>query len=361
MKTLVSLLLFSLLLISQWGMARSNESVKSPQWLDAKSFGLEIQDFMNAQQEGYMLSKMTFEKYLKVLPNFPKAFQASGGSLDNLLKTLADKLSVYSEWKFLDITKYQDNYHLLFRVVSIEQRFDYMIIEVGAYDNELLVQDWYFYTTELWATEAFERAQALWSEYVPESQQQRRLVTQFFNLNGASGIEIFQKLDEELQAMPIMQSRLYLSLTDDNLIEGIKVLLDVAPKDRFTFSRMDYYYAVEDYASSLKALNQMLDEVSYDPQLQVLKSEMLFYLGKEKEALAVISDMIRRRPNDDEVYYFAFSMLAFYENYDQAILALKVLEQDYGYEFSNEDLLNSEDLAGIVTSSAYKQYRQSGG
>jgi tetratricopeptide (TPR) repeat protein len=125
------------------------------------------------------------------------------------------------------------------------------------------------------------------------------------------------------------------------------------------FLLIDYYVLEGQTDKAIKGIESIQASVGEDGLTESLKAALLSTADRNKEMLVYAKNAVRLEP--DRLNSHALLAVAHQKNsrYDDAVVAYKRIESDFGVEFTSEDFTDDPDASAFVKSAAYSSWMKS--
>lgn len=338
------------------------------------SFAYELQDYLNARdtdfvQRQFNWASFTARQQRLLLQNLPANLKdplrlktllvAVTGSQKSFSNNFAKYFEQGDSWEYLYHRNAGASHYLLFRY-DTDDSFNYFEMEVVYSDHHWWLFDWYNHATETWITQAFSDLISLQLSDSLNAGQGDTSVQQFVHTSDASIIQAYDKLAAPMQRQHLLQSLLVsraFAIDNATYAQAVERILAQPEQDAFSFYKLGYFLGQSNFDSALAYANRLERRVGRDYQLQLLQADILNRLGRHKQADRLLAKMIKHNAKNDAVFYALLILLIDQQRFQEAVLVLDVLKQDFGVLISAETLAGVEGMSALLNSEAFQRWQ----
>lgn len=162
--------------------------------------------------------------------------------------------------------------------------------------------------------------------------------------------------EETRNSRPIIDLGLTISISiseQDYLNELARLDKYHGDKDDTLFLLIDHQLVTGDFARAQKALNRLIEIYGKDAALMNLKATGAFMAGNFQRGASFAEEAIKLESDYENAYWTLVSNYISGLQYDKAILGLKDLSQEFGYEFSRSSFEQEAFYAEFVKSPVF--------
>ena len=117
---------------------------------------------------------------------------------------------------------------------------------------------------------------------------------------------------------------------------------------------LDYHLVTGDYTRAYRAVDRLDEYTGGDAALTNLRSGIALHEGDNAACIRHARRAISQDADYEEPYWNLMLAGSRAGNYEAAMEAVRALEMRFGYGFSEEELMASEDFSGLVTSQEWE-------
>jgi Flp pilus assembly protein TadD len=122
------------------------------------------------------------------------------------------------------------------------------------------------------------------------------------------------------------------------------------------FMLLDYYFLTQNLDKCLQAITTIESRVGVDGMTQMLRSSIYMTLGKHQEAVTYARKAIEVEPDMSTPYFTLAQSHVALGQFAEAIEVYTTLQEDFGYQFTQEGFAKSETFTKFVASPQFKQW-----
>jgi hypothetical protein len=290
---------------------------------------------------------------------------------------LVNNLGPSTRLKYLRARTIEGNTRVLIRVDLGERGLNYLDLMVKQRpDGSWSIVDWHDYAQGQTYTTSLRMALAL---MVPDKPSMLR---ELFNLpnidtalvkriasmgnygrqgDWAGWLEVYRTLPEKVrQSRVLLVGRMAASTMtgdDDEYMASMADLHTYHGDDpTLSLALVDYYLIREDYTQAFAAVDQLDRYTGGDAALTNLRSGLALYKGDNGASVKYARQAIAEDVLLEDPYWNLMTAGSRAGDYKAAMEGVVGLEKRFGYEFSEEDLLASEDFSGLVQSEEWRAH-----
>jgi hypothetical protein len=121
---------------------------------------------------------------------------------------------------------------------------------------------------------------------------------------------------------------------------------------------VDYYLLMGDFARAYRAVDRLDEYTGGDAALTNLRAGIALYEGDNPASIRYARQAVSQDANYEDPYWNILVAGSRAGDYGAAMEGLRALETRFGYEFSEEQLTENEDLSGLAASEEWKSDRE---
>lgn len=344
--------------------------------LDIRSFALELRDFATAADADGLLPVFNLKAcqqrqkaLLKDDLRQPDGKRFPDHELDAVLQALKPSLEQQfrqlfktgQTWQFVRYRTFKKRQFLLYRIDNTRDVYDFIDFEIVNVDGRWQILDWYNRSTDKWMTLAFVNALSLAHQAQMTPSDDNRALLAYMHNKSDDLIHAFDQLAPQYRENPLVQSALLgfaaRKPSPALLTEVYTRLNALADDDHFLIFKISQAYEQGNSALALAALQKLEKQIGDEYQLSLLKAELLYDLGQNRQANALLAKVVRQHPDKKAVFYTALILLGYFEQFEQAVHVLDVLQQKFGLVVSRSDLAELQGLDAFLESSQFAAWQ----
>ncbi len=182
----------------------------------------------------------------------------------------------------------------------------------------------------------------------------------------ARTVELFLAMDEEMLKSRVINMaaiRAAQQSGDDELYVKTLAVLDKYHGDdpTLTFILLDYHFIKENYSKVISSLNYLEKTFGVeDAALKAMIANAHLESGNYDAAIKAANSGIELEPEYENGYWSLMTAQLLSENFSDAVVTAKILENTFSYDLSPESIGENEVYAGLLQSEAYKRWRAEG-
>jgi tetratricopeptide (TPR) repeat protein len=123
------------------------------------------------------------------------------------------------------------------------------------------------------------------------------------------------------------------------------------------FMLLDHYFYAKDLPKCLQAITAIESRVGVDGMTQMLRSNIYASSGDHKEAITYARKAIDSEPEMSDPYFTLAQSHVILGQFGEAIAVYTTLQDDFGYQFTDEDFAKDATFTKFVASSQFKKWR----
>lgn len=181
------------------------------------------------------------------------------------------------------------------------------------------------------------------------------------DLRGA--FEEMEKLPEQIadsRVILVQRASLASEAGDDDAYRKTLARLEKLHGDdpAAAFMLLDHYFYAKDVPKCLQAITTIESRVGADGMTQMLRSNIYASSGNHKEAITYARKAIESEPDMSDAYFTLAQSHVILGQFGEAIEVYTTLQDDFGYEFTNEDFAKDATFTRFVASPQFKKWRR---
>ncbi len=339
-----------------------------------ETFAYQFQDILTHGEKSFLSESVSMNGVVDVAvevwsQNFSDAYEISqmrsllnGFSQNKMKDTLVSQFPSSADWNYIHHRMYKRNHYLTFYVEFGGGEYEeYVEFEVVNRNDNWVITDWYFYSTDIWGTEAAKRAiELLVRSQKNISSEELSSIGKIFSLvkkrNNVKAI--FRELPEAFKKDHFVQGvvfRAMLNMPEEERMSLLKTVLPYTGKSDFLHLKSNYYYAIGEYEKGLFYFQKFNKAVGGYYEIGLVEAELFFRLGKKDKGVKVLAGLIEK--NDVVlVYATALILLARENQFDVSVQVLDVLKTGFDHVITTQDLAEVEGMSAFLESSVYQEW-----
>jgi tetratricopeptide (TPR) repeat protein len=139
------------------------------------------------------------------------------------------------------------------------------------------------------------------------------------------------------------------------------VLADIAKNfqhdERAAFVLLDYYTYAENYPLAIKQMEKLSNQfANLDAAMEHLIASIYYIQSKYEPAIQYAKKSISIEPDFEDAYWTLVSIYVEKKEFSSSVEYLKLLEQNFGYEFSPQSFSDNEFYTTFLQSQAFQEW-----
>lgn len=338
---------------------------------DLESFAYQLQDFMS-HGETILLSESidmealvdeVFEALTDDVVNGSPVIRKQMLLLfhDEIKASLVSRLSNNADWDYIHHRVYKGDHYLTY-YVEFGGMAEYIEFNVNKINDDWFITDWYFYGSNIWASEGTRRIFELIAKAkTSTSKEEKSNIAKIFALSKRKeeSFQLFNSLPEAFKDDRIIQGMVFvgiLGLPTEKRFAIIKNMLPFTEKWAFSYLKTEYYYHQREYKTALSYIRRLNKNVGGYYYARMVEAELLFHLEEKEKAIKIISDLVKKH-DVSGVYIVAFVVLARQGEFELSLQFLDALKADFDHVITEQDLAALEGMESFLNSDVYQQWK----
>ncbi len=330
---------------------------------DLESFAYSIQDYMNSGDSLFLKESIGFNDLKLKLKLSDRAINQENYEevfLNKVFPAMKTKLFSYLDggydWAYVNHKVYKKERFLTYHI-DAGGSDEFLVLKMSPGKDEWSVSDWYFYSTDVWASESLSNTLSLFYRSQAASEVERNKMLSIFLIPSrpAEAISIFRSLPEYMKSSRFAQAiflRSISSLSERDRIVNMEFIFPYTEEGSFSLLKTTFYSMKNDLPRMLENFRRLDDSVGGYVYLSLVESEILFDLGERKKGLKVLTKAIEQEESSF-VYYTSLLVLSDAGLFDLSIQVLDVLGEDFDIHPEKSELEQFEEMSKFLQSDKY--------
>jgi hypothetical protein len=293
---------------------------------------------------------------------------------DVMVRNLANSRIKYLRSRFMN-----NRHTALVRIDFGDKGINYLDFIIRKDDaGDLKIVDWYDYSKGQHYTDSVRQAIVL---LVPEETTifekvlgtgglNKKEVEQFIQLGTLMSqqkygewLELYNELPDKLRDSRILLlTRILVSVAygdDDTYRMALKDLHDKMGDDpTLSLILIDHYFFEEKFDEAQKALDALSKHLGGDSAIDALKANVYLTSGDYTESVKYSKKAIDADAEYEDAYWTLLNASIFAKKYETSVDTLDMLATKFGYEFSPDDIEETEEYGEFIKSKPYKKWKE---